>query len=223
MTLIFSGLRGGAEPPPRLKTGVNELDLVAGDGFVAGETVLLSGDPGAGKSTLALQAAAQVARPPWLVRTAYISGEETLYQVQARAERLYVDDSPVRLGATTDLDIALAALETTGTRFLVVDSVQVMSTRAARGLPGSPSMCIAVTTQLANYAHQHNCVVMLICHVNKASRAAGPNTLQHIVDAVMHLEVKGEWRALRATKNRFGSTTNVGLFRMIDRGLKGAT
>jgi DNA repair protein RadA/Sms len=221
--IIFSGLRGEGQPPPRLTTGVNELDIVAGSGFVLGESVLLSGDPGAGKSTLMLQAAATVARPPWLVRAAYITGEETLYQVQDRAARLYVDDSPVRLAATNDLDLALAALETASTKFLVVDSAQVMTTRAGRGLPGSPGMSVAVTRQLVRFAHQHDCVVVLICHVNKASRAAGPNTLQHEVDAVMHMEVKGEWRALRASKNRFGSTTEVGLFRMDGHGLKGVT
>lgn len=221
MTLIFSNLRGSGQPPPRLATGIVGLDRIAGSGgFVLGEVVLLSGDPGAGKSTLMLQAAASVARPPWLIRAAYVTGEETLSQVQDRASRLYIDDAPVHLGTTTVIEEALSGFEGIAPQFVVIDSIQVMITTGSRGQPGSPSVARMVMKKIVEFTHRTRCVSVVICHVTKGGRAAGPNTLQHSVDAVMHLQVGGEYRALRASKNRFGPTNGVGLFKMEGIGLR---
>jgi DNA repair protein RadA/Sms len=138
--------------------------------------------------------------------------------------RLKLDDAPVRLAATNRLDEALAALVSSPPAFLVVDSIQHMvTTSGTRSLPGSPGMAVAALRRIVAFARLYNTVAIVICHVTKSSRAAGPNTLQHDVDVLMHLEAKAEWRALRSTKNRYGSTNTPGLFRMKEDGLHGIT
>lgn len=222
MTLFTTLLRPpNTAAPQRLLSGLNELDRVLGPdpaGFLRGGTYLLSGDPGAGKSTLLLQVAAAVASS-----VAYVTAEEAVPQVQDRATRLSVQASPVRLAATCDLTEALEALTADPPTLLVLDSIQTLALSTSTCSPGSPTTAVAALRAARAFAQAHDTTIVVVCHVNKASRAAGPNTLQHEVDAVLHLEVRSTWRALRATKNRYGSTAEVGLFEMTATGLRSIT
>lgn len=217
--MILTDLRCPAEAIPRLATGIAELDRVLGGGLVPGSTVLLSGDPGAGKSTLALQVAAAIADPPWLVRTAYVTAEESAAQLQGRARRLGISGSPVRLAATDDLEAALAAAGP-ATRFLVIDSIQTMRLAGLRGTVGGGLQATACLERIIACARTWRCAALVICHVTKENRAAGPNKLAHLVDVVLHLIASGPFRALEVNKNRFGRTDVAGLFKMTERGLR---
>lgn len=202
----------------RLTAGIGEVDRVLGGGFVPGSVILFGGDPGIGKSTLLLQLAARLAaRGPVL----YVTGEESASQVRGRAERVGAVVDNLSLAATTDLETALAAIESVQPILAVVDSVQTVASDELTGPAGSVGQVRAVASRLAEAAKGGGTAVALVGHVTKEGTVAGPRTLEHLVDAVIYLEGErlGSTRLLRAAKNRFGSTDEVGVLEMRGDGL----
>jgi DNA repair protein RadA/Sms len=202
----------------RLASGIDEVDRVLGGGFVPGSIALFGGDPGIGKSTLLLQLAARLAsRGPVL----YVSGEESSSQVRGRAERVGAVVEGLSLAATTDLETAVAAIESLRPVLAVVDSVQTLTSAELSGPAGSVGQVREVASRLAEMAKVSGCCVALVGHVTKEGTVAGPRTLEHLVDAVIYLEGErlGATRLLRAAKNRFGSTDEVGVLEMRGDGM----
>ncbi len=202
----------------RLASGIGEVDRVLGGGFVPGSIILIGGDPGIGKSTLLLQLAGRLAeRGPVL----YVSGEESAAQVRGRAERIGAVVEGLSLAATTELETALGAIEAHGAGFVVVDSVQTLSSAELGGPAGSVGQVREVAARLAEAANTSGAAIALVGHVTKEGTVAGPRTLEHLVDAVIYLEGErlGSTRLLRAAKNRFGSTDEVGVLEMRGDGL----
>jgi DNA repair protein RadA/Sms len=218
------GLTGGEPQLPRNKTGIGELDRVAGGGFVPGSAVLIGGDPGIGKSTLLLQALAALARQGQ--RVVYISGEEAIAQIRLRAERLKLQDAPVLLATETNVSDILATLEEDGRPSVaIIDSVQTLWSPVIEAAPGSVSQLKAGSEALIRYAKQKGTAVLLVGHVTKDGQIAGPKVIEHMVDTVLYFEGdRGhQYRVLRAVKNRFGPTDEIGVFEMSDRGLAEVT
>ncbi len=216
----FVGLAGSGEPPPRSPTGIAELDRVLGGGLVPASAVLVGGDPGIGKSTLLLQGAASLARSGR--RVIYVSGEESVEQVRLRARRLGVHDSRLELAAAINLRDIAASLEAAGDAALVViDSIQTMWLDAIDSAPGTVAQVRACSFELIRLAKSGKFAVVLVGHVTKDGAIAGPRVLEHMVDAVLYFEGdRGhQFRILRAVKNRFGATDEIGVFEMTDRGL----
>ena len=203
----------------RLTSGIGEVDRVLGGGFVPGSIALFGGDPGIGKSTLLLQLAARLARAGHSVL--YVTGEESAGQVRGRAERVGAVVDNLHLAATTDLGTALGAIEAAGPALAVVDSVQTLSSEDLSGPAGSVGQVREVASRLAEVAKAGRTCVALVGHVTKEGTVAGPRTLEHLVDAVIYLEGErlGATRLLRAAKNRFGSTDEVGVLEMRGDGL----
>jgi DNA repair protein RadA/Sms len=202
----------------RLASGIGEVDRVLGGGFVPGSIILIGGDPGIGKSTLLLQLAGRLAeRGPVL----YVTGEESTAQVRGRAERIGAVVDGLSLAATTELETALGAIEAHGAEFVVVDSVQTLSSAELGGPAGSVGQVREVAGRLAEAAKTSGAAIALVGHVTKEGTVAGPRTLEHLVDAVIYLEGErlGTTRLLRAAKNRFGSTDEVGVLEMRGDGL----
>jgi DNA repair protein RadA/Sms len=203
----------------RLQTGIGELDRVLGGGLVPGSLVLIGGSPGIGKSTLTsgalgnLQASGR--------KTLYVSGEESPAQVKLRAERLGPSALSVPIVAETDLDSVLATLEAEQPDVCVIDSVQVLYDSALSGAPGSVGQVREVAGRIMRVAKQRGIATLLVGHVTKEGSLAGPRVLEHLVDCVLSFEGERErtYRTLRALKNRFGSTNEVGVFEMADHGL----
>jgi len=214
------GLDGEDAPITRLKSKIGEFDRVTGGGLVPGSAVLVGGDPGIGKSTLLLQAAAALARLG--ERVVYISGEEAIAQVRLRAERLGLKDAPVELAVETNLADILATLEQgKPPALLVVDSIQTTWSPQLDAAPGTVSQVRACAQQLIRYAKSNNTAVFLIGHVTKDGQIAGPRVVEHMVDTVLYFEGERghQFRILRAVKNRFGPTDEIGVFEMGDKGL----
>src|SRR5436853_3318957 len=214
------GLRGETAGPPRRLTGIAELDRVGGGGLVAGSTILVGGDPGIGKSTLLLQAAAAFAARGGTA--AYITGEEAIDQIRLRAERLGVAGSPVGLAAASSVRDILASLDTADPPDLVViDSIQTMYLDTLDSAPGTVSQVRGAAQELIGLAKRRGFVVVLVGHVTKEGLIAGPRVLEHMVDTVLYFEGERghQFRILRAVKNRFGPTDEIGVFEMTDRGL----
>jgi DNA repair protein RadA/Sms len=203
----------------RLTSGMPEVDRVLGGGFVPGSITLFGGDPGIGKSTLLLQLAARLAERGLSVL--YVTGEESAAQVRGRAERVGAVVDGLHLAATTDLDVALAAIESSSPALAVVDSVQTLTSADLSGPAGSVGQVREVAARLAEAAKLGGTCVALVGHVTKEGTVAGPRTLEHLVDAVIYLEGErlGTTRLLRAAKNRFGSTDEVGVLEMRGDGL----
>jgi DNA repair protein RadA/Sms len=203
----------------RLVSGIGEVDRVLGGGLVPGSIVLFGGDPGIGKSTLLLQLAARLAASGSEVL--YVTGEESASQVRGRAERVGAVVDGVGLVATTELATALGAIESVAPALAVVDSVQTMSSADLAGPAGSVGQVREVATRLAEVAKAGRTCVALVGHVTKEGTVAGPRTLEHLVDAVIYLEGErlGSTRLIRAAKNRFGSTDEVGVLEMRGDGL----
>jgi len=202
----------------RLASGIGEVDRVLGGGFVPGSITLFGGDPGIGKSTLLLQLAGRLAsRAPVL----YVTGEESAAQVRGRAERIGAVVDGLSLAATTDLETALGAIEHARPALAVVDSVQTMTSAELSGPAGSVGQVREVAARLAEAAKISGTCVALVGHVTKEGTVAGPRTLEHLVDAVIYLEGErlGSTRLLRAAKNRFGSTDEIGVLEMRGDGL----
>jgi DNA repair protein RadA/Sms len=221
---------GTAAPePPRLLTGEAELDRVLGGGLPAGAAVLVGGEPGIGKSTLLAQAAGGLARSlsgqtkEIAKKIAYVTGEESTSQVRARLHRLQHGDAQQLQLAATENAQAIAGLLASGDfAAVVVDSIQVISDPDLDGVAGTPSQVRAVTSRLVSAAKASNTALILIGHVTKDGSLAGPRTLEHLVDTVLNFEGDRyqDLRSLRAVKNRFGSTAEVGLFSMTGTGLQ---
>jgi DNA repair protein RadA/Sms len=206
--------------PPRRLTGIAELDRVCGGGLVAGSTILVGGDPGIGKSTLLLQAAASLAAGG--TDAAYITGEEAIDQVRLRAERLGVAETPVRLASAASVRDILAVLDDSrGPDFVVIDSIQTMYLDTLDSAPGTVSQVRGAAQELIGLAKRRGLIVVLVGHVTKEGLIAGPRVLEHMVDTVLYFEGERghQFRILRAVKNRFGATDEIGVFEMSDRGL----
>ncbi len=203
----------------RVSTGLGELDRVLGGGLVAGQVVLIGGDPGVGKSTLLLQALASLGGA---VRTLYVSGEESAEQVALRARRLGLDAHAVRLIAEIQLERIVAALEAGRPRVAVVDSIQTLWSELLQSAPGSVAQVRECAAQLARHAKRAGIALFIIGHVTKEGTLAGPRVLEHIVDTVLYFEGDSHsaFRLVRATKNRFGAVNELGVFAMTDRGLR---
>lgn len=220
-TLSLDRLDAAVTPPARLSCGIAELDRTLGGGFVAGSALLLGGDPGIGKSTLLLQSAALLAGAGRTV--VYVSGEESVDQVRLRAKRLGLEKQPVTLAnATSTRDILTTLSAGAPPDLLVVDSIQTMHSDTLEGAPGTVGQVRASAMELIRYAKQTGTIVVLIGHVTKDGQIAGPRVLEHMVDTVLYFE--GErghrYRILRAVKNRFGGTDEIGVFSMTAEGLK---
>jgi DNA repair protein RadA/Sms len=219
-TVSFVGLRGEVAPPPRAATGIQELDRVLGGGLVPSSAVLVGGDPGIGKSTLLLQVAARLAASG--KRVLYITGEEAIEQVRLRARRLGVADTPIELAASINVRDITASLERAKDATLVViDSIQTMWLDAIDSAPGTVSQVRACSFELIRAAKANNLALVLVGHVTKEGGIAGPRVLEHMVDAVLYFEGdRGhQFRILRAVKNRYGATDEIGVFEMTDVGL----
>ena len=214
-------LTGEVHEAPRLPSGLAELDRVTGGGFVRGSVLLMAGDPGIGKSTLLIQAAATLARAKH--RTVYISGEEAVAQVRLRAERLGLADAPVELAAETAIEDIIATLSAGKTpRLVIIDSIQTMWTDMVESAPGTVTQVRASAQALIRFAKQSGAAVILVGHVTKDGQIAGPRVVEHMVDAVLSFEGEGshQFRILRAVKNRFGPTDEIGVFEMTGLGLR---
>ncbi len=216
----FVGLRGDVAPPPRAATGIEELDRVLGGGLVPASAVLVGGDPGIGKSTLLLQVAARLAKSG--KRVLYITGEEAIEQVRLRARRLGVADCPIELAASINVRDITASLERTRDATLVV--IELDPDHVARRIdsaPGTVSQVRACSFELIRAAKANNFALVLVGHVTKEGGIAGPRVLEHMVDAVLYFEGdRGhQFRILRAVKNRYGATDEIGVFEMTDVGL----
>ena len=206
--------------PERLATGIAEFDRSVGGGLVAGSAVLIGGDPGIGKSTLLLQAAARMAKDGR--RVVYISGEEASDQVRLRARRLGVGDASVEIGAATSVrDILTTLGEGEPPALLVIDSIQTMHSDLIEGAPGTVSQVRSSAQELIRFAKERGTVLVLVGHVTKDGNIAGPRVLEHMVDTVLSFEGERshQYRILRAIKNRFGGTDEIGVFAMEGSGL----
>ncbi|HEY5216945.1 MAG TPA: DNA repair protein RadA [Pseudolabrys sp.] len=220
----LEGLSGEAHDAPRLPSGVTELDRVTGGGFVRGSVLLMAGDPGIGKSTLLIQATAALARAGH--RAVYISGEEAIAQVRMRAERLGLRDAPVELAAETAVEDIIATLsEGKIPRLIVIDSIQTMWTELVESAPGTVTQVRGSAQALIRFAKRSGAAIILVGHVTKDGQIAGPRVVEHMVDAVLSFEGEGshQFRILRAVKNRFGPTDEIGVFEMTGAGLREVT
>ena len=211
-----------ARETPRVPTGLDEFDRVLGGGLVPGGVILLGGDPGIGKSTLLLQAAAALGAAH---RTLYVTGEESVEQIALRAQRLGLVNAPVELLAEVQLEAIVAAITATQPEIVVIDSIQTVYTEALQSAPGSVAQVRECAAQLTRLAKQRGVVVIFVGHVTKEGAIAGPRVLEHIVDAVLYFEgdPHSSFRLVRAIKNRFGAANELGVFAMTERGLKGVT
>ncbi len=214
-------LTGETHDAPRLACGLAEFDRVTGGGFVRGSVLLLGGDPGIGKSTLLLEVAAALARAGH--RAVYISGEEAVAQVRLRAERLKLADAQIELAAETSVEDIIATLSDRDTpRLVVIDSIQTMWTDAVDSAPGTVTQVRGAAQSLIRFAKRSGSAVILVGHVTKDGQIAGPRVVEHMVDAVLSFEGEGshQFRILRAVKNRFGPTDEIGVFEMTGMGLQ---
>ncbi|MHA3841572.1 DNA repair protein RadA [Sphingomonas aestuarii] len=219
-SILMSGLDSDIPLPDRMATGIAELDRALGGGFVEGSATLIGGDPGIGKSTLLLQAAAKLALAGKGV--AYVSGEEAADQVRLRARRLGLGNAPVQLAAATSVRDILTTLGGAGAPdLLVIDSIQTMHSDLIEGAPGTVSQVRASAQELIRFAKERGTALVLVGHVTKDGTIAGPRVLEHMVDTVLAFEGERshQYRILRATKNRFGGTDEIGVFAMASEGL----
>src|SRR5476649_1572188 len=220
-TFALESLTGKSQEAPRLSSGMAELDRVTGGGFVRGSVLLVGGDPGIGKSTLLTQATSLMARAGH--RVVYISGEEAVAQVRLRAERLGLADAPVQLAAETSVeDIVSTLSEGAVPRLIVIDSIQTMWTDTVESAPGTVTQVRASAQALIRFAKKSGAAIILVGHVTKDGQIAGPRVVEHMVDAVLSFEGEGshQFRILRAVKNRFGLTDEIGVFEMTGAGLR---
>jgi len=217
----LEGLSGEAQEAPRTPSGIAELDRVTGGGFVRGSVILIGGDPGIGKSTLLMQASAALSLKG--ARVVYISGEEAVAQVRLRAERLGLGHASVELASETNVEDIVATLsEGRPPALAVIDSIQTMWTETVESAPGTVTQVRGSAQALIRFAKTAGTAVILVGHVTKDGQIAGPRVVEHMVDAVVSFEgdLGHHFRILRAVKNRFGATDEIGVFEMSDRGLR---
>ncbi|MBR5495897.1 MAG: DNA repair protein RadA [Oscillospiraceae bacterium] len=202
----------------RYKTGMDELDRVLGGGIVKGSLVLLGGDPGIGKSTLMLQICQKIGQNHSIL---YVSGEESGRQIKLRADRLGVDSQNLNLVSCTDIDTIVALIEKYAPDVVMIDSIQTMSCAGVASCAGSVAQVRECTNALMQVAKSREIPILIVGHVNKDGAIAGPKVLEHMVDAVLYFEGDKQfaYRILRGVKNRFGSTNEIGVFEMRDKGL----
>ncbi len=218
---VIEPLKGEPLQTPRLAAGIAEFDRVTGGGLVRGSVLLLGGDPGIGKSTLLIEVAAAYARAGH--RAVYISGEEAVAQVRLRAERLGLGEEAVELAAETSVEDIVATLSHgKAPQLTVIDSIQTMWTQTVEAAPGTVTQVRGSASELIRFAKRTGGVVILVGHVTKDGQIAGPRVVEHMVDAVMSFEGEGSqhFRILRAIKNRFGPTDEIGVFEMTGAGLR---
>ncbi len=204
------------EKESRIKTGIGEFDRVLGGGLIQGSAILIAGDPGIGKSTLVMQAASKIKG-----KTLYVTGEESTKQIKIRAERLKVKNDSLLILAETNLEGIKNAIEQTSPDVVIVDSIQTIFNPAFDNGPGTVTQIRECTLSLMDLAKEKNFAVVLVGHVTKEGFIAGPKVLEHIVDAVIQFEgdKSNTYRILRALKNRYGNTNEIGIFEMHDTGL----
>ncbi len=212
----------------RIKTNIGELDRVLGGGIVEGSLVLVGGDPGIGKSTLLLEMCRNLVKDD--VRVLYVSGEESVSQIKSRAVRLGITEGTIMeerlmLLSDNDMDNIENQIESLQAQVVIIDSIQTIMSNDIDNAPGTVSQVREVTSRLLQIAKQKNAAVFIVGHVTKEGTVAGPRTLEHMVDSVLYFEgdESGGFRMLRANKNRFGSTNEIGVFNMVDTGLEEVT
>ena len=207
---------------PRLSTGSGELDRVLGGGLVPGSVTLIGGDPGIGKSTLMLQAAAALNASGAVL---YATGEESVKQVALRARRLGLEAATARLIAETCVEDIAGAATTLSAHVLIVDSIQTMHSNRVEAAPGAVSQLRECTAELVRFAKSSGTAVLLVGHVTKEGQIAGPRVLEHMVDTVLYFEsdTGSRYRVLRSVKNRFGAANEIGVFAMMEQGLREVT
>lgn len=205
------------EEEERIKTNIEEFDRVLGGGIIPGSVVLIGGDPGIGKSTLVMQTAAKLSQD-----VLYVTGEESANQINLRAKRLGVKSDKISILTETDLDIILSAMQNTNPSVVIIDSIQTTYKPDFNNAPGTITQIRECTVELMRFAKKNNCAIIIIGHVTKEGMIAGPKVLEHIVDTVLQFEGERNYsyRILRAQKNRFGSTNEIGIFEMHDNGLQ---
>jgi DNA repair protein RadA/Sms len=203
----------------RFVTGIKEFDRVVGGGVVSGSLVLVSGDPGIGKSTLLLMASGFLSKSYEVI---YVSGEESQGQIKMRAERLGFGEEELLIVSESDIESVLGLIKSNKPDVVVIDSIQTMSFSNGKVAPGSVSVIREITSELMKIAKKNNITIFIIGHITKSGNIAGPMTLEHMVDTVLFMEGDNthSFRLLRSKKNRFGSTNEVGIFDMDEKGLK---
>jgi len=214
----FVGLEGKEKRPPRRKTNIEEFDRVLGGGMVTGSAILVGGEPGIGKSTILLQAAANLSKGG---RVAYISGEEAVDQLRLRAGRLGLEKNPVELAAAANVRDIVTTLDNDPPDVAVIDSIQTMYVDSLESAPGTVAQVRTSAQELIRLSKRKGFPVILVGHVTKEGQIAGPRVLEHMVDTVLYFEGdrSHQFRILRAVKNRFGATDEIGVFEMSDAGL----
>ena len=204
----------------RIKTDITELDRVLGGGIVRGSLVLVGGDPGIGKSTILLQMCRNLVHSE--TKVLYVSGEESLAQIKMRAERIGTFDKDMLLLCGNDMDNISSAIQKSDASVVVIDSIQTMVVDELGTAPGTVTQVREVTARLMQLAKQQNIAIFIVGHVTKEGTVAGPRTLEHMVDSVLYFEGdrNNGFRLLRGVKNRFGSTNEIGVFTMTEKGLE---
>ena len=217
--IALTTLSSDDAPPPRTLSGIAELDRVLGGGLVEASAVLVGGDPGIGKSTMLLQAAAALGSAG--LKAVYVTGEEAAAQVRMRAQRLGLGNAPVHLAAETNLRDILTTLEREKPDVAIIDSIQTMWLDTVGSAPGSVSQVRAAAHELTSFAKRQGTAVILVGHVTKDGQIAGPRVVEHMVDTVLYFEGERghQFRILRAVKNRFGPADEIGVFEMTGAGL----
>ena len=202
----------------RMDTGDNELNRVLGGGMVPGSMILLGGEPGIGKSTLLLQMCQEMCKN---ARVLYVSGEESLRQIRLRASRLGISSPELYVLAETDMENIISETDILEPDILIIDSIQTVYRSELQSAPGGTTQIKECAMLLMQYAKRHSVTIFIVGHVNKEGTLAGPKILEHMVDCVLYFEGEqtGPFRCLRAAKNRFGSTNEIGVFEMSDHGL----
>ena len=208
-----------ADDETRFKTGLSELDRVLGGGIVSGSLILLSGDPGIGKSTILLQICEYIGKN---ISVLYVSGEESARQIKLRADRLGVSSKKLSVICSTDTQAIAEYIRTNKPGIVIIDSIQTMNIKEINSLPGSVTQVRESTNLFMRCAKEYSIPTVIVGHVNKDGNIAGPKVLEHIVDCVLYFEGERNlsYRILRAVKNRYGSTNEIGVFEMTDTGLK---
>ncbi len=218
---VFQTLDSIITNKKRITTDIEEFDRVLGGGLVEGSAILIGGDPGIGKSTLLLQMVANLSQKN--IECAYISGEESISQIQLRAKRINVDKTSVKLLSETNIDTILALLKSNpGIKLVVIDSIQTIFSSELASSPGTVSQVKACAHELIKFAKEKSIIVVLVGHVTKDGQLAGPKILEHLVDSVLYFENENNnyYRIIRGVKNRFGAVNEIGVFEMTDSGIK---